>query len=132
MDSKETSDGKLITVGYSEVQAENYDLWLMKIALDPALSVQNKLIPAPFQLYQNHPNPFNTSTTISYKVTKASSIKLELFNVDGSGMLQIFEKHRQPGAYQWEWNPENLDSGIYFYRLHNSEGAITKKMILLK
>ena len=113
MDSKETSDGKLIIVGYSEVQEENYDLWLMKISLDPALSVQNKLIPAPFHLYQNHPNPFNTSTTFSYNVTNPSKIKLELFNADGSLMMHIFEKHHQPGEYQWEWNPENLDSGIF-------------------
>ncbi|KPL17281.1 MAG: hypothetical protein AMS23_05550 [Bacteroides sp. SM1_62] len=85
-----------------------------------------------FELHQNYPNPFNTSTTISYQVAKPSRIKLELFTIDGSLLMQVFEKHHQPGEYQWRWNPENLDGGLYFYRLRSSEGEITRKMILLK
>jgi hypothetical protein len=85
-----------------------------------------------FELHQNYPNPFNTSTTISYQVAKPSRIKLELFTIDGSLLMQVFEKHHQPGEYQWRWNPENLDGGLYFYLLRSSEDEITRKMILLK
>lgn len=85
-----------------------------------------------FKAHQNYPNPFSESTIISYKVIKPSRIRLELFTLDGSLFMQIFEKHHQPGEYQWRWNPENLDGGLYFYRLRSNEGEITRKMILLK
>jgi hypothetical protein len=132
LDIEETPEREIIITGYTEVQDENLDLWLMKFALDPAVSVQNNMIPTPFQLNQNFPNPFKTSTTIFYNVNIPSTLRLDIMSIDGSLVCNIFEKHHYPGEYQWKWNAVGIGNGIYFYRLRSSEGEITKKMILLK
>jgi hypothetical protein len=136
---QQTSDKGYIITGSSKSYSASgdSDIYLVKTNADGVLTgIDNNrkeiVRPKDIQLSQNYPNPLNTSTTISYKVTKPSRIKLELFTVDGSLLLHIFEKHHQPGEYQRRWNPENLDGGIYFYRLSNRDHEITKKMILLR
>ncbi len=135
---RQTSDKGFIITGSSKSYStsDNYDIYLVKTDANGLLTgIENLRMPVgskDIQLYQNFPNPFNASTTFSYKVNKPSRIKLELYALDGSLVTKIFEKHHQPGEYQWKWNTKGICSGIYFYRLRSSEGEITKKMILLK
>ena len=39
--------------------------------------------PTAFKLEQNHPNPFNPSTTISYNVEQAGYVSLKVYDVMG-------------------------------------------------
>jgi hypothetical protein len=36
------------------------------------------------------------------------------------------------GAYNTDWNAENLPNGVYFYQLKAGDFIETKKMILIK
>ena len=132
IDTRETPDGELVLTGYTEVQEGNLDLWLMKVILDPAVYIRNPLEKLPFSLQQNHPNPFRSKTTIYYQVSKPSRIRLDLCTIDGLLIRECFDKPHEPGEYRWKWEVEDLEAGIYFYRMHSREGDVTRKMILLK
>lgn len=95
--------------------------------------------PEEFVLYQNYPNPFNPSTKI--KFTVPSSVKLEKSNVSlkvydliGNEVVTLVNEELSTGDYETEFTVSNLQltSGIYFYRLENSNFTQTRKMILLK
>ena len=90
-----------------------------------------------FELYQNFPNPFNPTTNIEFALTKASDIKLEIFNVVGQKVQTLVSSQMQPGIYSVTWDGRDsrgnsVVSGVYLYRLVAGNTVQTKKMILLK
>ena len=94
-------------------------------------------VPRSLELTQNHPNPFNPSTTIRYGIPKASNVKVEIFNLLGQHIITLVDSKHDAGVYtvKWNGNTENgmlASGGIYFYRLRAGDVHITKKMLLLK
>ncbi|MBI9070031.1 MAG: discoidin domain-containing protein [Melioribacteraceae bacterium] len=84
-------------------------------------------------LNQNHPNPFNPITNISFYLNKGSNVKLKIFNVNGEEVANLIDNNwMKEGKHQIRFTPANLASGIYFYRLITDHFHSTKKMIYLK
>jgi len=89
-------------------------------------------VPVSYQLAQNYPNPFNPNTTIQFSIPEPSFVKLEIFNTLGEKISTLVSEELNAGNYKYDWNAENLTSGIYFYRLSTSNFSEMKKMIFLK
>lgn len=93
----------------------------------------NEQVPGKFALYQNFPNPFNSSTLIQYDISKKSFVKLMILNLTGQKVETLVNEEHNPGKYRIEWQPHRLSSGIYFYQLHVGRAFVeTKKLILIK
>ena len=88
--------------------------------------------PAGFYLNQNYPNPFNPSTTIGYGLMKAGQVKLDVYNVLGQKIASLVNGHQNAGTYELVWNPQNLASGVYLYRLETEGFVQTRKLILIR
>jgi hypothetical protein len=85
-----------------------------------------------FRLYQNHPNPFNPSTTITYDLPARSHVTLKVFNVLGEEIATLVNGNVEAGWHQVQWNADRLSSGVYFYRLQAGKFVENRKMILLR
>lgn len=85
-----------------------------------------------FQLAQNYPNPFNPETHIRFSVPKIAKVKLEVFNILGQRVSTLINKKMNAGTHEITFHPENLSSGIYFYRLTTTGFQSVKKMLLLR
>ncbi|GAB4378622.1 MAG: hypothetical protein Kow0042_27240 [Calditrichia bacterium] len=85
-----------------------------------------------YELQQNYPNPFNPATTISYAITKAGRVQLDVYNTLGQKVKTLVNQHQVPGRYQVRFNAGELASGIYFYHLQAGEFNAVRKMILMK
>ena len=86
-------------------------------------------IPQLTELHSNYPNPFNPTTTIKFDVQDNETATLTIFNVKG----QIVQNRSfESGTHNFEWNAQNVSSGVYYYQLKSSSYTNTKKMILLK
>ena len=88
-------------------------------------------------LFQNHPNPFNPETKISYFLPKPSYVKLTVYNVLGQRVRTLFDGHQDSGTHTVLWDGKredgtSLSSGIYFYRMQADDFRETKKMSLMK
>jgi hypothetical protein len=89
-------------------------------------------------LYQNCPDPFNLTTTISYELTSNSHATLRIYDILGKEIKTLVNEFQTAGEHSVEWNGKNsaeqdVGSGIYFYELKSgSVSASTKKMTLLK
>lgn len=86
-----------------------------------------------YELYQNYPNPFNNSTNISYSISQHAYVKLSIFNSKGEFIQNLLNQRQNKGQHLVVFKTENLNSGIYYYRLA-VDGAVkdTKKMLYLK
>jgi hypothetical protein len=92
----------------------------------------NSEIPSDYLLEQNYPNPFNPRTTIQFSIPEQSFVKLEVFNSLGEKITTLVSEELNAGNYKYEWNAENLSSGIYCYTLTANNFSQTKKLVLLK
>jgi hypothetical protein len=94
-------------------------------------------VPNTFVLNQNHPNPFNPSTTISFSLPVEANVNIKLFNMLGQEVAQIAEKDFQAGNHNIEFNAAELSSGAYIYTMeakgiNDASFKSTKKMLLLR
>lgn len=92
----------------------------------------NNETPKDFQLMQNHPNPFNPSTTIRYTIPVESAIQIKIYNVMGMEIETLLNRKQSAGYYNLTFDASNLPSGVYFYTIRANNYTDTKKMILLK
>ncbi len=93
--------------------------------------------PQSYSLEQNFPNPFNPATTITYKLPKASGIKIRIYNVMGELVRTLVNNTVSQGEYSIRWGGVDdkgvkVSSGIYIYTMETQEYFTSKKMILLK
>jgi hypothetical protein len=88
-------------------------------------------------LYQNHPNPFNPSTSIKYSIRERAHVSLKIYNVAGQLIRTLVNEEKNSGVYVKSWDSRNnagepVSSGVYFYRLVTKEFTKTKKMVLIR
>jgi hypothetical protein len=95
------------------------------------LSATRNPAPQAFLLEQNFPNPFNPSTTIRYSLGRAAHVKLVVFSLLGQQVATLVDGEQEGGVHQVRFNPRNLATGVYFYRLQAGTFVDTKKFLLL-
>jgi len=89
-------------------------------------------VPQNFELLQAYPNPFNATTTVSYRLPTAGTVDVSVFDVNGRLVAALSKGHRDAGTYKVSWNAENLASGLYLVRLVGKEVNTSRKIVLLK
>ena len=93
-------------------------------------------IPYRFELDQNHPNPFNPRTAISYSLASASGVRLQVFDVLGREITTLVDEPKQMGFHTVSWDASAQPSGVYLCRLEAYGGSSrfvhTIKMLLAK
>ena len=87
-----------------------------------------------FKLFDNFPNPFNSTTSIIYRIPVNCFVILKLFDILGNKIATLVNNEEQAGNYKIHFDADDfsLSSGIYFYSLQTGLFTDTKKMILLK
>lgn len=108
-----------------------------------SLSVSRNAISAKAQVFaepesestfQNFPNPFSGSTTITFNVPQASHVKMSIFDISGRQVNILADADYQPGTYQVQWNGQgqngqSLATGVYICQLKTNTGLQVKKIM---
>jgi len=89
-------------------------------------------IPNKFSLGQNYPNPFNPVTRISFDLPDDGYVKLEIYDLRGSKVIELINDRKAAGYYEISFNGSSLSSGIYLYRLSSGRNTSVRKMIIMK
>ncbi|MBN2426619.1 MAG: VCBS repeat-containing protein [Calditrichaceae bacterium] len=101
-----------------------------------AIRSSGRCLPENYILYQNFPNPFNPTTTISYQLPVGGEVELSIYNLLGQRIAILVSEKQQSGMYNVQWDATGFTSGVYFYRikvLGNMKNFVqTKKLVLLK
>lgn len=97
-----------------------------------------KNVPATnFGLLPNYPNPFNPGTEIRYKLSRASTVTLEIFNALGQRVRRLVHQKEDAGLHQIRWDgcddsTSAVSSGVYFIHLQTNQFQTSRKMMLLR
>ena len=80
-----------------------------------------------------YPNPFTTSATIQFEMTNTSDVTVEVFDVTGKKVANLYNGKAEAGlSYQVQLHGGDLPAGIYVYRIHTGEHVYNDRLILIK
>lgn len=102
------------------------------ISKESADEIQPPTPASEFGLSGNYPNPFNPTTTISYKLPISSQVTIRVYDVLGREVSTLVNEVKEPGTYTVQWNAGPVASGIYFCQLTAGNLVSTRKMFVLK
>jgi hypothetical protein len=133
-------------IQYVDRSVEEGVVYLYKLVAEdrPDLFIETDRIMVPVasaRLYQNHPNPFNPSTTIPFTVPgtegSRSRVSLVIYDVRGAHVRTLVNEPYESGRHSVQWDGRNhrgesVASGIYFARLGVGNSVATRKMVLLR
>jgi len=69
---------------------------------------------------------------ISFTLSRASRVRVELFDVTGTRMSLLADEWRSAGAHRLGLDTSHLASGVYFCRLETGESRITRKLMIVQ
>lgn len=93
-------------------------------------------LPASVSFDRSFPNPFVSQTAIQFSVSRATRVRLAIFDVVGREMALLVDEIKQPGRYRVQWEAGGMASGMYFCRLQeraaegNASGASPERFRL--
>lgn len=94
-------------------------------------------LPLVTRLRGNFPNPFNPRTTISFDVSQAGPVALEIYDLAGRRVRSLQSGTLAVGRYDRIWNGRNdggrmCAAGVYFTRLKTETVIDTQRLTLVK
>lgn len=104
-----------------------------KLTLNPpcALGI-NDIMPEELQLFQNMPNPFNSSTDIKFNLPKSGFAKLVITNMVGQTVAVPVSQDLAAGVHTVTIDANKLAPGIYYYSLQFGDARLVKKMLIVE
>jgi hypothetical protein len=96
--------------------------------------------PDEFRLFQNFPNPFNSSTAIRYHLPPQSNqnhVQLIVYNLIGEKVRTLINEKQAGGTHLAYWDGKNeqgekVSSGVYLYQLKVNNFVIAKRLSLIE
>jgi hypothetical protein len=88
--------------------------------------------PSGFVLYQNYPNPFTETTTISWQLPQDAHVVLKIYDFTGREMKTLVDCKQAKGEHSINFKASGLSVGVYFCHLQANGRILAKKMTILK
>ena len=125
------SDGSLYAVGLGN------SITTIKYAQPATAGVPGDAPGAPVALRANRPNPFSSSTRVSFELPHAARVRLVVCDAGGRLVRTLLEQDLAVGRHEipWDGTDENrraMPSGMYFYKLEESGNVTQRSMMLLR
>lgn len=80
-------------------------------------------------LKQNYPNPFSTSTTISYSLEETQNVDMRVYDLLGCEIKSLVNSTQSPGNYEIQLNGSDLKNGMYYVVLKSNDKSSQIKVI---
>lgn len=82
-------------------------------------------------LIVNYPNPFSSSTTITYKSNGGHTL-VQVFDTTGRRIAILVDKIHDAGTFSISFNGNTLPTGVYYARLQNGSLQQVRPMLKVK
>jgi endonuclease/exonuclease/phosphatase family metal-dependent hydrolase len=79
-----------------------------------------------------YPNPFQTSTTISYALAQSSPVQIEAFDLLGRRVAMLTDRTQQPGDHRVRFDASGLPPGLYLVRVTVGATVHTQRVVRLR
>ena len=109
-------------VYYKKLQFKASDDAAIRSAIDKALAEatgieESKNLVNSISIY---PNPADKITYIGYTLTKATDVKIEVYDILGKKIITTVSEKQNAGEHKFELNTKSLVNGIYFVNVNGN------------
>ncbi len=92
---------------------------------------------SPFALDAPWPNPFNPTTTLSFRLDAGGPVTLRVYDLQGRLVRTLVDTHLTAGRHQTRWDGRDHDgrsvpAGVYLARLEDGWRWRSRQLVLLK
>ncbi|HDR91417.1 MAG TPA: T9SS type A sorting domain-containing protein [candidate division Zixibacteria bacterium] len=94
-------------------------------------NVVEKALPKDFKVDVS-PNPFNSAANIRVKIPKTGNVILEMFDIHGRLMANVYTGQLHQGVYDFVWEAGESSSGLYLLRVRAEKMEKVEKIFLVK
>ena len=88
--------------------------------------------PEQFGIMDVHPNPFNSTASLTYNLSEPARVKIALFDISGRLVKDILSDNGQAGVHTISVDGSELSSGIYIVQIYANERIAKRKLTLIK
>lgn len=85
-----------------------------------------------YSLFQNFPDPFNSSTVIKYQIPEYCYVSIKVYDIMGNDIVTLVNGYKQAGNHETYFNAVGLASGVYIYKFSAGKYSDIKKMCFIK
>jgi len=94
-------------------------------------------VPGEFSVAQNHPNPFNPSTTLSFSLPKTEHVTIQVVDILGRKIRELTDRPFAAGRHSVTWNGKDerevpVAAGVYIAVIKAGDSQLFVKMLLVK
>jgi hypothetical protein len=79
-----------------------------------------------------YPNPFNSTLTIRYNISKSENISLLMYELSGREIAVIDQGVKSAGQHSVSYCNSNLVSGLYLIKLTSERQTIMRKVLHIR
>jgi len=106
------------------------------INYQPVSNYENMTAPAVVTL-STYPNPSFGDCNVTIKLSQPGKVELNVYNIKGQKVKSLLLGEIKSGQHNVVWDGKDgsgqkCSSGLYFYRLHTSNGVWIKKQVLIR
>ncbi|MCF7811356.1 choice-of-anchor D domain-containing protein [bacterium] len=89
-------------------------------------------IPTGFILQPAFPNPFNSTTTITYGLSMATPTRIAIYDLTGREIVTLINDNVEAGYYNVVWNAAEFPSGLYICRMEAGGFYQSRKLVFVR
>ena len=125
-----------IQMVWTDTRNGNQDVYSGRMNMT-GVAEKDPVLPENLRLASPYPNPFNSSVTVSFFASSESRVELEVVDLLGRKVADIFKGISRVGENSYRWNGldrygNEVSSGVYFMRLSGKDRIQTRKAVLLR
>jgi len=124
------SDGKIVMTG-ATVGVAGYDIAVARLkstlsgTFSPGADEE-------FALLDCHPNPFNATTQVSFRIPHSEFVTLDVYDFSGRKVATLVNEILGSGNYERTFDANGLANGVYLFRFQAGVFEQTGKAISVK
>jgi len=130
-----TPDEECVYEAIFRIESDDPDEGLVEIpitGISLGIHFTERLLSIEFAIADIYPNPFNSTTTITYHLPHEAHVSLAVYDLCGRMVETLVDERQDCGIYNTTWQPDNLASGLYFVRLEAGGMMQMRKIVLIR
>ncbi len=94
-------------------------------------------LPREVELESVYPNPFNSTTSIKYRIAKSGRVSITIHDITGREIVSLMDDHITAGQHEINWDGCNykgfaVASGFYIVKVSSNGNTVRGKLMLIK